>query len=101
MTSGLDDLTARAVEGLRRAINARRAMHYRACFTGDDGKVSLHGEKMLADLTRFCRGNASAFDPDPRIHALLEGRREVLLRILNFLNVDSAELARFVEVQDE
>lgn len=97
----MNDLVDRAVENMRRAINARRAMHYRACFTGDDGKVSLHGEKMLADLNRFCRGNASTFDPDPRIHALIEGRREVLLRIIGFLNVDSAELARFVEVKDE
>lgn len=99
--SDLGALTERVVEDMRRAWNARRAMHFRACFNGEDGKLSIHGEKMLADLNRFCRGNASAFDPDPRIHALLEGRREVLLRILAFLNVDSAELARFVEVRDE
>jgi hypothetical protein len=94
-------LVDRALQEMRRAINARRAWHYRACFLGEDGALTIHAEKMLADLNRFCRGNASCFDPDPRIHALIEGRREVLLRILEFLNVDSAVLAQLVEVKDE
>lgn len=95
------ELVDRAIEDLRRLWNARRAAAYRACLTGDDGRPTPQGERMLADLRNFCRGNASTFDPDPRIHALLEGRREVLLRIINFLNVDSAELAKLVEVKDE
>lgn len=94
-------LISKSIEQLRQAFNARRAWHYRSCFMGEDGKLTVHGEKMLADLNRFCRGNATCFDPDPRIHALLEGRREALLRILTFLNVDSAVLTRLVEVQDE
>lgn len=86
---------------LLRMINARRAHHYRAVFLEEDGKLSVSAEKMLADLDRFCRGNKSTFSPDARVHALLEGRREVLLRILNFIGVPSDEIKQFVEVKDE
>jgi hypothetical protein len=85
----------------QRFVNARRARHYQAVFQDEDGEISVHGRKVLADLDRFCRGNQSAFHPDPRTHALLEGRREVLLRLLHFLNIDSAAIAPFVEVIDE
>jgi hypothetical protein len=40
----------------------------------------------MADLARFCRADRPCFDPDPRVHALLEGRREVWLRIQEHLN---------------
>lgn len=44
------------------------------------------GEKVLDDFDRFCRGSRSCFDPDPRVHAVLEGRREVWLRIREHLD---------------
>lgn len=47
---------------------------------------------VMEDLERFCRGNASCFHPDPRAHALLEGRREVLLRIKDYLELSAEEL---------
>lgn len=97
----MPEFVEQLVDAIRTRLNARRAWHYRACFNGEDGQLTLHGEKMLADLNRFCRGNQSTFDADARVHAHLEGRREVLLRILTFLNVDSVELTRLVEVQDE
>lgn len=97
----VDTMQRRAVELATRAINARRARHYRAVFLDADGDPSVHAEKVLADLRRFCRVNASTFHADPRIHALLEGRREVALRILTFIGLDSAELDSFVEVIDE
>lgn len=51
----------------------------------------------LADLARFCRANTSTFDPDPRIHALLEGRREVWLRIQNHLNMSPETIFSLIE----
>lgn len=81
--------------------NARRGFHYQAAFLDEEGEPTLHGQKILADLDRFCRGNESTFHADPRAHALLEGRREVFLRILNFLEMDSREVRPFVEVKDE
>lgn len=47
---------------------------------------------VLADLAKFCRADQSTFNPDPRIHAVLEGRREVFLRIANHLRLSPDEL---------
>ncbi len=49
---------------------------------------------VLADLARFCRADRTTFHPDPRVHAVLEGRREVFLRIQQHLNLDTDELSR-------
>jgi hypothetical protein len=50
--------------------------------------------KVLADLAWFCRAEQSTFHADPRAHALLEGRREVWLRIQEHLNLDTDDLLR-------
>ena len=47
---------------------------------------------MMEDLKNFCRADISAFHADPRIHALLEGRREVWLRIRDHLDLSPPEL---------
>lgn len=48
--------------------------------------------EVIKDLEKFCRANESTFDPDPRIHAALEGRREVYLRIKDFVFLPSNDL---------
>lgn len=48
--------------------------------------------EVLKDLAKFCRANSSEFHPDPRLHALASGRREVWLRIQNHLNLQPDEL---------
>ncbi len=48
-------------------------------------------EIVLRDLAKFCRANKTCFDPDPRKHAMLEGRREVWLRILEHLKLTPDE----------
>lgn len=63
-----------------------RKSSYQAVFAGPEGK------KVLNDLARFCRDGKSTYDPDPRTHALLEGRREVLLRIKDHLNLTEEDL---------
>jgi hypothetical protein len=50
------------------------------------------GRAVLQDLAKFCRANKSAFHQDPRLHAVLEGRREVWLRIANHLKLSQEEL---------
>lgn len=50
------------------------------------------GQQVLADLAPFCRAAQSCFDADPRIHAVLEGRREVWLRIQNFMRLTDEEI---------
>lgn len=50
------------------------------------------GQMVLADLAKFCRADASCYDADPRMHAVLEGRREVWLRIQQHLRLTPEEL---------
>jgi hypothetical protein len=50
------------------------------------------GAAVLKDLARFCRAHETTFNADPRIHAVLEGRREVWLRIQHHLKLDSEKL---------
>lgn len=47
---------------------------------------------VLKDLVKFCRAHQPTFHPDPRVHAMLEGRREVWLRIQEHLKLTSDEL---------
>jgi hypothetical protein len=53
---------------------------------------SLSAQAVLADLARFCRAHQTTFHEDPRIHAALEGRREVWLRITQHLNLTPEQL---------
>ena len=70
------------------AILQDRQTAYRQTFD----KESAAGKAVLEDLARFCRSERSTFHPDPRIHAVLEGRREVWLRIGHHLNLSIEEL---------
>ena len=49
---------------------------------------------VMRDLAKFCRATETCFHPDPRIHAALEGRREVWNRIQNHINLSPHELYR-------
>lgn len=80
--------TARAIALYGRALDMlrRRKRSYQLCFNSPAGRL------VLEDLMRFCRGARSTFHPDPRMAAALDGRREVLLRILNHLELTSEQL---------
>lgn len=56
------------------------------------GKLSPAAQGVLRDLAKFCRADRTTFHPDPRVHAALEGRREVWLRITQHLHLSSEEL---------
>lgn len=76
------------MEALDRALQflRRRAHAYRITFTGP------LAEEVLADLAKFCRATESTFHPDPRAHAVAEGRREVWLRIQHHLKLTDDDL---------
>jgi hypothetical protein len=63
-----------------------RQRAYRLAFNTAAGKI------VLDDLAKFCRAEVSCFDADPRLHAVLEGRREVWLRIVSHLNLNPIQL---------
>lgn len=64
----------------------RRGEAYRETFRG------VLGERVLADLAKFCRANTTCFHMDPRAHAVAEGRREVWLRIQRHLNLTDEQV---------
>lgn len=53
---------------------------------------NLAAQAVLKDLAQFCRASESTFHPDPRAHAVLEGRREVWLRLRAHLDLSPDEL---------
>lgn len=65
-----------------------RQRAYRTTFNPDSEMDKI----ILEDLARFCRADETTFHPDPRIHAVLEGRREVFLRIMEHIGMDSEKL---------
>lgn len=67
---------------------ARRRTVYAKTFAG------VYADEVLADLAKFCRANETTFHPDQRVHAVLEGRREVWLRIQQHLNLSDEDLWR-------
>lgn len=69
------------------AFLARRKHAYQLTFPRSPAQMQV-----LADLAKFCRADTTTFHADPRIHAVLEGRREVFLRIANHLNLTPEQL---------
>lgn len=55
-------------------------------------KASPFTETVLKDLAKFCRAHTTTFHPDPRAHAMLEGRREVWLRIQENLQLTPEDI---------
>lgn len=72
---------------MARNLLFRRQRNYKLTFGSEAGK------HVLADLAKFCRANDTAFHADPRVHAALEGRREVFLRIMQHIKLSPDELA--------
>lgn len=57
-------------------------------------------KEVLKDLAKFCRAHETTYHPDPRIHAVLEGRREVWLRIQEHLNLTIDQIYELHKVQE-
>ena len=64
---------------------------WRTLLRTDGGALSKHGEVVLADLRTFCNGTKSIYSNDALMMARLEGRREVYMRVMNFLHIDYAD----------
>jgi len=78
-----------------------RGRFYNWLFRGENGELTRVGEHVLADLREFCGLQSSTiFDTDPLIMARREGRREVAMRIINFLNLDEATVQQLMRIDD-
>lgn len=78
--------TNKNVQKLKEELFARQKAYIQTFVKNEAAK------KVLDDLSKFCREKESCFEVDPRAHALLEGRREVLLRIKDHLDLKSDDL---------
>jgi hypothetical protein len=90
-------------EWLKRKIFARRYA-WRRLMLRDDGTLTPDGEVILKDLFRFCRYHkpTSVYSHvrgcmDPIASARLDGRREVALRIAEYLHLDDRHLVNMRE----
>jgi hypothetical protein len=50
------------------------------------------GQEVMADLMKFCRANESTMNAEPLVQAALEGRRQVWLRIQEYLQLSPEDL---------
>jgi len=80
------------LEGLKERIRIVRTLlwsrrgAYRATFRAPSAHL------VMRDLARFCNAHSSTFSADAREHAVMEGRREVWLRIQEHLHLPDEEL---------
>lgn len=78
-----------------KTLLARRAA-YAKTFNNPEGK------KVLADLRRFCKATVPTADVNnPNVTYLLEGRREVFLRISSFLQLTEDDVYSLIETYRE
>jgi len=91
------------VPGWIAALFARPLLGWilRSMFHGPDGKPHRSGEIVLAELRRIGGlDRTSIFHTDPRVMAYREGRRSVVLLILEYLNLDENEVRKLMELDD-
>lgn len=79
---------------------AWRRWLYRIVFT-EGGTRRMAAQAVLADLRDYSFARSSAFDPDPIIMARRQGRRDVWLRISNYLNLDEAEVQQLIIMEQD
>lgn len=88
-----------AIVTLRGRAALRRWL-YRTVLTSDGETLRIAAHHVLADLRDYSFGAKSAFDPDPIIMARRQGRRDVWLRITQYLNLDEEQVQKLMEIDD-
>ena len=79
-------------ESVKSAL-VKRQQDYQHTFRLENRAITDEGVRaVLKDLQTFCRADSTCFHADPRVHAALEGRREVYLRIMDHLKLSTKEL---------
>jgi hypothetical protein len=78
----------------------RLSREFKGMFLGPDGTPHVPGEHALADLRDFAMVGQPIFSTDPLIMARRLGRREVVERIFNYLNLDEGIVQKLMELDD-
>lgn len=80
--------------------NAARRLWLGGEARNDDGTPTVHAGRVLSDLREFCRFREPCYTVDKtgkydtHMTAVLQGRREVLLRIQHLLDLDDETLLK-------
>lgn len=91
----------------RRAVELARCV--KACFLGEHGIATLEAEHVIADLRKFAKLGTHKDHSflrdltgrlDPIAMARIEGRREVVNRLIDFLELEPTTVRGFVEVDN-
>lgn len=86
------------MKSLHEVLLRKRFNAYRSLFKGEGDRLSSDAEAVLADLKKFCRADRSTHVlGDPYGSALLEGRREVFLRLCSFLHLSEKDFFPLTE----
>ena len=75
------------IESVKRFLTTRKRS-YQVTFQENNRDA----QAVLKDLAKFCKADVTTFHKDARAHAVLEGRREVWLRIQNYLQLTPDQL---------
>jgi len=91
----------------RRAVELARCV--KGCFLDESGIASFEGERVIADLRNFAKLGSHKQHAflrdltgaiDPLSMARIEGRREVVNRLIDFLELEPSTVRAFVEVDN-
>lgn len=82
-----------------RAVQTSRA--FKEMFFNDDAKLRRAAEIALVDLREYCFARRPTFSTDSLVMARREGRRDVWLRIQDFLNLDEKQVQQLMEIDDD
>lgn len=91
---------------LRKIVNLRNT--WRGMYRGEEGELTPAARAVLVDLQRFCYASRSTIkvspttgQVDPYAMAVAEGRREVWLRISEYLKLDDRDLQALLKQQND
>lgn len=87
--------TIKQHEAVKRALEEQEIRGRKNAFTRvlRDGGATLDDIAIVRRvLDKFCRKHTSTFHPDARVHAVAEGRREVILLVDDYIGLSIDEL---------
>lgn len=90
-------------QNITRKLVFRRRDAYRRMFLDIYGNPNADAEVVLADLKRFCCGSKSTIrmnshnEIDPIAMGVAEGRREVWMRLMEYLHLEEKTVTNLME----
>lgn len=78
-------------QGEKKSVLVQRLSMRQHAYANTFDRSDSWNRVVMEDLAAFCRASESTFNPDPRIHAVIEGRREVFLRIMDHIGLTQEE----------